>query len=518
MNLVSYSLLRWEGPVVHVVTREEMQAIDQYTIQVIGLGGPILMENAGRAVYDALVRVLKAQDKLVIVIGKGNNGGDGFVLARLLLSSVYQAETWLLPEVDEISGDANSHMQAFVRSGGVIHQIASEPASFAARLREADVIVDALLGTGCRGVPRPNYALVIQQINQVSARRVSIDLPSGVPANGEVFTHEAVHADRTLTLCCPKLAQFTASSAVCFGETEVLAIGIPRLAIEAGGAYRSVRMRDEVCHSLPVRDPFSNKGTHGKGLLIAGAKTMPGAAYLTAKAALRSGIGLLTTSVPDEVRPVLAGLLPETMHQSRQTLDFQNVSGLAIGPGLGRESDKAELVLRVLEADIPTVIDADGLYHLTGLLDRLTARQAPIILSPHPGEMARLTGQSIHSIERDRFAVSRSFAMRHGVYLVLKGRNTVITAPDGQQVVNPTGNAALAKGGSGDVLTGILLAFLLQHRQVMDAVCNAVYVHGALADRLIQTRHSPLDVLATDLIEEIPPVLHGLFREREARA
>ncbi|MBM7658943.1 NAD(P)H-hydrate dehydratase [Sporolactobacillus spathodeae] len=503
---------------MHVVTREEMQAIDLYTIQTIGLGGPILMENAGQAIYDALAKTVKAGDQIVIVIGKGNNGGDGFVLSRLLLAEDRSVETWLLPDMEAIRGDARVHLHAFLESGGTIHQINSEPEHFATRLHEADVVVDALLGTGFHGVPRADYAQVIQQINASSAKIIAVDLPSGVPANGEPFSHEAVHAAQTLTLQCPKIAQFVQPAAGFFGKTEILSIGIPERAVQASGTQRELRTRADVRRSLPVREPFSNKGTHGKGLLIAGAPTMPGAAYFAARAALRSGIGLLTVSVPEEIRPILASLLPEVMYQPRQSLDYNKLSGLAIGPGLGRDRAQAAFVAQALDADIPTVIDADGLYHLAAMLERLAGRHAPIVLSPHPGEMARLTGQSIQSIESSRFSISRSFARKYGIYLVLKGRYTLITAPDGRQVVNPTGNAALAKGGSGDVLTGILLAYLLQHKQVMDAVCNAVYVHGALADTLVQTCHSPLDVLATDLIEQIPPVLHDLYKEKEARA
>ncbi|MFT8317763.1 MAG: NAD(P)H-hydrate dehydratase [Sporolactobacillus sp.] len=503
---------------MHVVSREEMQTIDQYTIKTIGLGGPILMENAGRAIETALVKFLKAKDKIVIVVGKGNNGGDGFVVSRLLLDRDYHSTTWLLPETDAIQGDARVHMDAFLASGGTLHDIKGDPGHFVRELENADVIIDALLGTGFHGIPYADYGQVIDQMNQAQAKIVSVDLPSGVPANGESFSHSAVLASVTLTLVCPKMAQFVQPAAKSFGRTEVLDIGIPKRSIQACHVQRSIWSKEDVLRTLPKRNPFSHKGSNGKGLVIAGSQPMPGAAFFAAKAALRSGIGLLRISVPDEIKPIVASLLPEVMHQSRGAIDFQGLNGIAIGPGLGRGQDMAEYVLRVLETDVPCVIDADGLYHLAGMLDRLKAQRKTVILSPHSGEMARLIGGSVRDVENNRFEVSQMFAKEYGVYLILKGRNTIITAPDGSQVINLSGNAALAKGGSGDVLTGILLGLLLQHKNVIDALCNAVYLHGALADDLVQTGHSQLDVLATDLIEQIPPVLHRLYLEAETFA
>ncbi|RYL87816.1 NAD(P)H-hydrate dehydratase [Sporolactobacillus sp. THM7-4] len=499
---------------MRVVTREEMWAVDRYTIEKIGLGGPVLMENAGQAVYAAIRPRLKKDGKVIVVIGKGNNGGDGFVIARLLMDSPVRSETWLMTDIRKINGDAACHMNAYLAAGGAVHRVSEEPESFSEAVGQADLIIDALLGTGFHGTPYPDYLQVIEQINRSNAEVVAVDLPSGVPADGEPFTHQAVQADVTLTLACPKLAQFLQPAARFFGDVRTVSIGIPKVAFEHLNSRRKVVEREDVIRTLPRRDPFSHKGSHGKGLLIAGSKLMPGAAFFSAKAALRSGIGLLKVSVPDEIRPVIASRLPETMYMPRASIDFKGLSGLAIGPGLGREPEKAELVRRVLECtDLPCVIDADGLYHLKGLLDLLKDRTGPTVLSPHPGELAHLMDTSIQEIESNRFHMAKSFAEKYQIYLVLKGKYSIITAPDGRQAVNTTGNAALAKGGSGDVLTGILFAFLLQHKEVMDAVCNAVYVHGEVADNLVRTRHSLLDVLATDLIDHIPPVMHNLYHE-----
>ncbi|SFG97683.1 NAD(P)H-hydrate dehydratase [Sporolactobacillus nakayamae] len=504
---------------MHVVSREEMRNIDQYTIAHIGLGGPVLMENAGRAVYAALEPDLKAGEQVTVVIGKGNNGGDGFVIARLLLDSEVCVSTWLVADPGKITGDAAYHMKAYLASGGKIMQVKDDQEGFRRQLEQAELIVDALLGTGVHGAPYPEYSAVISQINQSKAQVVSIDIPSGIPASGESFTHPAVIADRTLTLECPKLAQFVEHAARCFGTVHVLPIGIPRLAYRKAGVRREVRTRADVVRTLPVRDPFSHKGSHGKGLLIAGAAEMPGAAFFSAKAALRSGIGLLKVSVPDSIKPIIAGRLPETMFLSRDTISLEGLTGVAIGPGLGREHHVGLLVRRIVEESgaMPCVIDADGLFHLKNHLDLLRRRNVPAVLSPHSGEMAALMGMSVKDIESDRFTIAKMFAEKYHVYLVLKGKYTLVTAPDGRQVVNSTGNAALAKGGSGDVLTGILLAFLLQHKQMMDAACNAVYLHGAVADDLVGHTHSLLDVLATDVIDAIPPVLHRLYGDIGSR-
>ncbi|WP_100486027.1 NAD(P)H-hydrate dehydratase [Sporolactobacillus pectinivorans] len=498
---------------MHVVSREEMQAIDRYTIQQIGLGGPLLMENAGRAVYAALAPALRKDEKVIIVIGKGNNGGDGFVIARMFLDSAADGEVWLLPDPLKIKGDAAYHMKAFLASGGKIRNIREEPEVFNLNISEADLIIDALLGTGFHGTPYAEYLSTINRINQSKAKVVSVDLPSGVPADGQPFSHPAVSADLTLTLECPKLAQFVQPAARYFGTVRTLSIGIPESAVYQAGVRRKIWQKEDVLRTLPRRDPFSHKGSHGKGLLIAGAEQMPGAAFFSAKAALRSGIGLLRLSVPDQIQPIVASHLPETMFMQRSVLDFKGLSGIAIGPGLGRKPEQADLVRKVVACEgIPCVIDADGIYHLSSMTELLKKRKSPVVLTPHPGEMAYLLGMTIGDVESSRFDVSKMFAAKFGVYLVLKGKNTIITAPDGSQVVNTTGNAALAKGGSGDVLTGILFAFLLQHKKTMDAVCNAVYLHGALADDLVRANHSELDVLASDLIEHIPPVLHHLYQ------
>ncbi len=498
---------------MQIVSREEMQTIDRTTVESMGLPGVVLMENAGRAVFQSLLPELKKGGRMVIVIGKGNNGGDGFAAARYLLETSYPFSVWLITEREAIKGDAEIHMKAFLAAGGEIQQISSSEA-FKESLESADLIVDALLGTGLTGELRPSYIQTVKDINRASGKVISIDMPSGVNSDQAAVDNEAIKADITLTLHCPKISQFLYPASSYFGETRVLSIGIPGEVMKRLPLNRKLLSREDVIKALPHRDPHSHKGTYGNGLLVAGSEWMPGAAAMSGLAALRSGLGRLTVSVPERMVDVLSNHIVEATYTPRHAIAWNDFDGAAIGPGLGREKSAEQLVAEALrQEDLPLVLDADGLYHLKGLLPLLKNRKAPVILTPHPGEMARLTGYSIEEVEKHRFQIAETFAREHHVYLVLKGQSTIFSNPEGETVVHTSGNPALAKGGSGDVLTGIIFAFLFQHHSVEDAVNNAIYLHGTTAEYLIQVQHSMLDVLATDIINAIPSTLHDLYRD-----
>ncbi|MFC7394902.1 NAD(P)H-hydrate dehydratase [Scopulibacillus cellulosilyticus] len=493
---------------MHIVSREEMQTIDQYAIGSIGLSGPILMENAGRAFFHYLKPFLGEGERIGVMIGKGNNGGDGFVIARQLIDQPCQADVWVVPEQKEITGDAAIHRDIFLRSGGSIKYVAEEPEVFQEKVKNYTLIIDALLGTGFRGSPKKPYQAVIQSINKADAAVIAVDLPSGVPADGGHFEHEAVRADYTFTLQCPKMGMYTQPGAVHFGQTKTIDIGMPSSAIHHANVTKQLWTKKDFISSLPKRTPFSHKGSFGKGILAAGSSNMPGACALAAKAALTSGIGLLSLYVPESIKPIIASHVAEAMYVSGD-IDWNMYDGIAIGPGIGRTASAEALLHDVLaQAEKPLLIDADGLYHLKHYLPLLKNKPSPVILTPHPGEMARLTGLSVKEVENDRFSIASQFAKEYQVYLILKGKYTIVTAPDGMQAVNPTGNPALAKGGTGDVLSGMILAFMLQHHQLFPAICNAVYLHGAVSDQLVSKGHSQMDVTASDIINGIPMVLH----------
>lgn len=502
---------------MHIVTGEEMNDIDRCTINDTGLHGEMLMENAGRAVAHKLMDQFKRSEHMAVMIGAGNNGGDGFVVARVLLEAGYDVDVWLVPAEEKIKGDAYKHWQIFKAAGYAVTHYAENEEVFAQTMAQYTVIVDALLGTGVRGPARSPYKEVIAQLNASRAYTVSIDVPSGLPADGGALAGEAVQANRTITLQCPKTGAVVYPGAAYYGTWETVDIGIPQRILTRMVGARHMWRGEDVRRTLPGRTPSSHKGTHGKGLLIAGSETMTGAPVMAANAALRGGAGLLTTAVPDVIHPVVASQVVEATYvpcpsengQFSGELPLQlGFDGIGIGPGVGRGEGGRHIVERLLqEVSSPLVVDADGLYALNRLQDVLRERQASTVLTPHPGEMAYLCGTSIQQVHNNRFQVSRQYAMNHGVYLVLKGPYTIVATPDGQQYVNTTGNAALAKGGTGDVLTGLILAFIMQHADLQAAVSNAVYLHGQAADALVAQDHSPIDVLATDVIAAFPQTL-----------
>ncbi|HET7522494.1 MAG TPA: NAD(P)H-hydrate dehydratase [Bacillales bacterium] len=506
---------------MHIVTGREMNEIDRHAMADVGLAGPMLMENAGRAVANKLIEWLQPKQRIAVMVGTGNNGGDGLVIARVLLDRGYDVDVWLVPPRKKVKGDAKKHLEIFEAAGYQVNTYPQNEGAFSGQLGNYAVVVDALLGTGVRGEPRSPYKEVITQINASQAFVVSVDLPSGVPADGAEVGGTAVKADRTVTLQCPKTGAVTYPAASYYGVWETVDIGIPPKVIDQTAPSRRFWQAEDVEATFPKRRASSHKGSHGKGLLVAGSQAMTGAAVMSAKAALRGGAGLLTAAIPDAIHSVVAAQVTEATYVlcpsengafSGEFSVDPRFDGVAVGPGIGREAGAARLVETLLRQCLtPLVIDADALFHLKSLKPLLKERRAPTVLTPHPGEMARLIGGSAGDIQGDRFGTSREFAVAYGVCLVLKGPYTIVTMPDGKQYVNPTGNASLAKGGTGDVLTGLILAFIMQHFDVQSAVSNAVYVHGKAADFLVKEDHSLVDVLAADVIEAIPRTMRGIL-------
>ncbi|WLR51052.1 NAD(P)H-hydrate dehydratase [Bacillus tianshenii] len=504
---------------MHVVTAHEMYQMDRLTIEQVGLPGIALMENAGRAVSDVIERVVGKEKRIVVLIGTGNNGGDGFVIARTLKSRGFLVESWLIPPLEKLKGDALKHYHIYEQAGYRLHEYEVEGADrLNQQLIGADCIVDTMLGIGVKGRLREPYAEIIHTCNRLDSMRIAVDIPSGVPADSEVPFEAAFRADLTVTIQYPKTSAFVFPHADYYGEVKVVDIGIPPSALTIIETERKCWTSEDVKRTFPRRSDDSHKSTYGKGIVFAGSQAMSGAAVMTAKAAVKSGAGLLSAAVPENVQPIAASQLPEVMFHSlpsnqggttgEHSFDLAQFDAVATGPGLGRTEGVKKLIQGLLEnVAAPLILDADALYHLSANLEHLQLRSHPTILTPHPGEMARLAGLSVKDVEQNRFKVARQFATENGVYLVLKGRYTIVTTPEGAQYINTTGNAALAKGGSGDVLTGIVLAFVLQQTNIQEAISNAVFLHGKAADWLIEEKHSKLDVMATDLIEALPHVL-----------
>jgi ADP-dependent NAD(P)H-hydrate dehydratase / NAD(P)H-hydrate epimerase len=507
---------------MRVVTASEMYAIDRYTIQEIGMSEESLMENAGQAVARVLLERIQPTQRVAVLAGTGNNGGDGFVIARVLKSYGYTTDLWLIPLKEKVKGAAKKALEIYENSGYEVKNYIGNEKVFTEQLCHYDVIIDCLLGIGVNGALRSPYKEIIEKVNEAKRLVVyAIDVPSGIPADGGAV-ETAIQADVTITIQYPKLSAYTFPTADYYGELMVVDIGIPPLSLEKNAEFRKLWGEADVVRTLPTRKRSSHKGTYGKGLIIGGSRNMTGAVIMTAKAALRSGAGLLTMAVPDDIYSAVATHIPEVLYLPCSSMngcfageiDLVNldVDAIAVGPGLGRTAGAKSVVETVLSQNIPVVLDADALYFWKDYVSIVRERNQATIVTPHPGEMARMINVSIRDIEKDRFSIAKQFAMDYGVYLVLKGPYTIVTDPDGKQCVNTTGNPALAKGGSGDVLTGMILAFIMQHTNIQEAISNAVFVHGKAADVLIEKGHSPLDVLATDVIEAIPQTLFPLYK------
>lgn len=511
---------------MYVVTGEEMHQIDRYTMDSIGLKEEVLMENAGQAFCRQLMSQLNKEERIVVLIGTGNNGGDGFVIGRILKEAGCNVDVWVIPPEGKIRGKALVHKNIYECSG---HQWKSYQELFSNMkldllLDTYSIVIDALLGTGVKGDPRPPYDHLIEKINQAKGKVISVDIPSGVSGEGGEGSDVSVKADETYTFQAAKLSAFLYPTAENYGKMHVLDIGIPKIAFTELKIKRKLILEEQVKRTLVKRMPDAHKGSVGKALVIGGSLQMIGAPVLTTEACLRSGAGLTTLAVPDIIHPIVSQKTTEAtflpLVSEGGEIAASSLSGMkplhkfdaiAIGPGMGRNQDyHLHDIFKDYEGAL--VMDADGLFHLAKELDKwkkFPRQDGVTIITPHPGEMSQLTGTTVREVEKNRYQISRDFAKAYGMYVVLKGPYTIVTSPSGDQWVNTSGNASLAKGGSGDVLTGIIVAFLLQHEDALTAVSNAVYIHGKTADKLVETQDL-ISVTATDLAKRLPQVLHSL--------
>jgi NAD(P)H-hydrate epimerase len=515
-----------------VLTAAQMQAIDRQTIDRIGIPGVVLMENAGRGVAEEIARRFSTADPLraLVMAGKGNNGGDGYVIARHLLNKGWGVQILVLAERDAIKGDAAVNLHSFEQCGGHVSFVLNteELETALASTGEFSVLVDALFGTGLCKPVQGLYQKAIEWLNQQSSQVVAVDIPSGINASTGQVPGTAVNAALTVTFAFPKVGQVSYPGAGLTGELVTVDIGIPEQIAAQVPVSCILVDAAEARRLLPTRSRDGHKGTFGHLLVVAGSTGKCGAAVMAAESGLRGGAGLVTLACPQCVQPTIASKLTEVMtvpladfmgELCLQAFDdllalAEGKQALAIGPGIGLGEETSALIRRLVQgSDLPTVIDADGLTALSGhmhVLDHQNDRQ--IILTPHPGEMARLTGLSVAGIQANRFNVARDFAVRHRVVLVLKGARTLTASPDGKVHINSSGHAGLASGGMGDVLTGLIGSLLAQGLTAMDAATLGVYLHGLAADRLLAT-FGDAGLLATDVMFEIPAARQALLKE-----
>ncbi|WP_245894039.1 NAD(P)H-hydrate dehydratase [Salsuginibacillus halophilus] len=490
-----------------MVTGSEMRDLDQWTMQDFGMPGEMLMENAGRAAAGRMLTRLTLDERVIVLCGSGNNGGDGFVIARCLYEAGICPEVWLIPEENRLSGEAKFHYGLLLQCGIQVNSVQAGGKRCEDVIAAADVVIDAMLGTGVSGELREPYASLVAACNETAARVEAVDIPSGLPADEGVMWHTAVQADFTVVLAAYKESSFLPRTAPFYGEIEVVSIGLPPGTYDLLKYERRLWQRVDVQTTLPVRSAEDYKSTYGKGLIVGGSETMPGAPLLAGEAALKSGTGLLTLALPASFTSAAASRLPEAMLQPfsegvRLSADVTKFDAAACGPGLGRDEAAAHLVQHLIyKTDGVLILDADALHILRP--SELKSRRKPTVLTPHAGELAALTGLSVEEVLQAPFQTSFNFATAYGVYVVMKGAHTITSTPDGRQFVNPTGNAVLARGGTGDVLTGMVLAFTMSHTTLDAAVANAVYLHGAAADALAVTV-PPHAVKTSDVISALP--------------
>jgi ADP-dependent NAD(P)H-hydrate dehydratase / NAD(P)H-hydrate epimerase len=529
---------------VKVLTAAQMREADRLTTERYGIPSQQLMEKAGEAVADFLRDAFPdiQTRKILVLCGKGNNGGDGLVVSRHLKNFGASPDVFLFANPAAVGGDAAANLKRWQQAQGELRIVTSEAEWESARaaLSVADVVVDALLGTGLRAAVEGLLSKVIEDLNDARAKRrgrmtvVAVDMPSGLASDTQDFGGQVVAADFTVTFTAPKLGQLVLAHSANCGALVVRQIGTPPEMLESDSNLKIHWIEPGEFRALPLaRDPSANKGTYGHALVVAGSLGKSGAAILAACGALRAGAGLVTVATPRDVLPIVAAGMPEMMTvplaatdagtASLRNLDYgqfaeilRGKSVLAMGPGLSMNADTQQWIRAVVaEAELPIVLDADGLNAFAGMADRLTERHAPaMVLTPHPGEMARLLGTTVKDVQARRLDVSLEVAGRLRAHVILKGFHTILATPSGDAYVNTTGNPGMASGGTGDVLTGILGGLTAQFgvEDWARVLSFGIYLHG-LAGDIAASRVGQAPLIASDLIEAIPEAYARVLKD-----
>ncbi|MBT3193588.1 MAG: NAD(P)H-hydrate dehydratase [Verrucomicrobia bacterium] len=517
------------------VLTAEMQELDRRTITEFGVPGEVLMDRAGYGVADVarhLARTCGFGDVLVqLFAGRGNNGGDAFVAARYLKKMGFEVEVFFAGEASAVRGDALKHLLQMRADGIELRELATldEWGQLQATPQAAgDILIDGLLGTGITGPARGPVVGAIQVINTFARRGlvVAIDVPSGLNADSGVADGDVVAADVTVTMGMPKRGLLEPCAVDVVGNVETIDIGIPEALTDPIRSPAELITIEDVSRALGRRARTSHKGSYGHVLLVGGAPGYAGAIAMSAMAAVRSGVGLVSVLTPESVTAVVAGLVPEAMVHAGEANAAGSLSAAAlkplehelnrfdavlIGPGMTAHPDTAVLVGEVLQSEIPSVIlDADALNVLATTPGLIPADREGIILTPHPGEMARLCERTVASVQEDRFAVALSAAEQFGATIVLKGAGTVVAGKDSPLCVNLAGNPGMATGGMGDVLAGLMAGLAAQNMAPFDAARAAVHIHGRAGDAVARLT-SQAGMAATDVIDEIPQVFRGIL-------
>lgn len=509
---------------MRILTAAESRTVDRWAIEKLALPAALLMEHAAVGLRDRVLEVAPGILRPLIVCGPGNNGGDGLALGRLLAARGLRPVLALVRWGREPSPETACQL-GWLRGLGLEVREPSLP-ELLELCREAELVVDALFGTGLNRPLAGEPARWVESLAGVSRRVLAVDLPSGLEADGREVTGPIWKAQWTVTFGSLKPAHvFEPGERFC-GEVTVVDLGFPIDAAPLSAPPAWWVEPDSLRGTIAQRDRAAHKGKFGHLVLVAGSVPMPGAALLAGRAAVRSGTGLVTGIVPARIHDSLPGACPEVMwfpagleagarrFSTEQVLEIESLlsraTAVAIGPGLGRASETLEAVADLAaRIEVPLLLDADGLAPFEGCLERLAKRDWPTVLTPHPGEMSRLLGIPTEVIQRDRLGSARSAAERSGAVVVLKGHRTVVASPSGEAWINSSGTPALAVGGSGDVLTGLLGGLLAQRVEPIRAAVVAVSVHGRAGERAV-AREGGVVVPATSLVEELGPVLREI--------
>jgi hydroxyethylthiazole kinase-like uncharacterized protein yjeF len=532
-----------------IATSEEMRRIDRITIEKYGIPGTVLMERAGLSVVARIEDLLfQGTDKnkvrkIIVVCGGGNNGGDGFVIARELHNQGKDVEVYLTVSPGSLKSDAKINYYVARKFGVIIRPVSYLLKRYASYVTRNCIIVDALLGTGLSKEVRASLADVIKKINKMSVPVVSVDIPSGISSDTGQIMGCAIKAQCTVTFGLPKRGHFLYPGAEYTGKLYVEEIGFPRTLLASEKIRINLVQKEDIGSLLPVRPKHSHKGTYGHVLIVAGSRGKTGAALMAARACLRTGAGLVTIGIPDTLVNTFQSRVTEEMllplsdkgngtlsiKAADRILDFLKKKGtvLAIGPGLSVDRELSSLVrLLIKESSVPMVIDADGLNAIADRTGVLMKSRVPVILTPHPGEMTRLLkkmpGVSSQrsgaaaifnlrdEIEKDRINIALNFARKTKTYLVLKGAPTITATPQGEAFINTTGNPGMATAGTGDVLTGIISALLAQGKSAADGSVLGVYLHGLSGD-IVAGKKGQNSLIASDLISNLPTALRSIY-------
>lgn len=514
---------------MYVADAEQMRNLDRIAIEEFGIPGVVLMENAGAATVRAMARRFGDLSGRVvwIFVGPGNNGGDGLVVARHLQQLGSRPLVFLLVEPAALKGDAAINWAIVEKMPIPCRRLASaeELLELESGSGGAAILVDAIFGTGLQRPLTGIYAAAVRLLNRSGRPVVAVDLPSGLDSDSGKILGVGVQATLTVCFGLVKPGLLLHPGAGLVGSLEIVDIGLPSQLPEELGLRLELLEKEKLASSLPARPALAHKGSFGHLLLLAGSRGKTGAALLCGQGAIRAGVGLLTFAVPCDLHLVFELGLPEamtvTLPQSQfcpVLADEPTVTGalagkqaMVVGPGLGTASGTATLVQNLYrQVAVPMVIDADGLNHLAAVRETLSPPPAARVLTPHPGEMARLTGESTEAIQANRLAAATGLAKRLGAVVVLKGAGSVIAGPDGRLAINPTGNPGMATGGMGDVLAGVIGSLLAQGLPAWEAACLGVFVHGLAADRLVAKSGARFGFLASEVAGELPAAFSEL--------